>query len=173
MPDAPKKLHNIDGWYTDDPKEFRFYTRDAKTWSYWAQVRNDARSWKVWLLWLYGVAWPAAGLVKGSVPLVLMGALMMAFVLHVYVHMLRRVVRGYRNAVLLDGIVASFDTRHPLFRSMVAGELKQAVVAKQRVMALLPESAVKAYARIDGSMEVLVSHSPQADFSRVVAFKQP
>jgi hypothetical protein len=173
MGDAPRPLHYIDGWYTDDPEEFRQATQGAKSWSYWSQVRVDLRSWKVWLLWLSGLAWPVAGLVIRSLPLAALGVFMAAFVLHKYVHMLRRVVSGLRASVLVEGVVARFDTRHPLFRGHLAGELKQTAIAHERVMALLPAWVVQAHARPGGSMEVLVSHPPGADFSQVVGFRRP
>src|SRR5690242_8927444 len=47
--DEPKdlQLHVIDGWTTDDPAEFKFYTEAYRTWSLWNQLALDARSWKM------------------------------------------------------------------------------------------------------------------------------
>jgi hypothetical protein len=68
--DAPKPLRYIDGWYTDDPDEFRFYTRDVRRWSYRAQLAADARSWKPWAWWVMAVLPAGIGMVRESPPLI-------------------------------------------------------------------------------------------------------
>jgi len=164
-----KPLHYIDGWYTHDPDEFRFYTRDARRWSYPAQLATDARSWKAWAWWAMGALPAIAGAVRGSLPLVAVGLFWAVVVLQKYIHMLRTVVQGYQRSVLLDGIVPAFDGRHPLRRSLLSGELRhENQVVRERVMALLPEWAVKSHARPDGSLRVLVAHSPTAEYSPVI-----
>jgi hypothetical protein len=171
MGDAAKPLHCVDGWYTEDAEEFQFYMRDPKTWTYAAQLGNDVRSWKTWLLWLCGLAWPIAGAATRSPPLLAIGIFPFTAVVYVYVHMLRRVVRSHRASVLIEGVVERFDTPHPLLRSRVAGELKQDVVTDRKVWALLPARIVTAHARPSGSLQVLVSYSADADFNPVVAFR--
>lgn len=173
MGDAVKPLHCVNGWYTEDAEEFEFYMRDPETWTHLAQMSNDVRSWKVWVLWLFGLAGPIAGMVTRSLPLLAIGVLPFAAVVYVYAHMLRRVVRSHHASKLIEGVVEKFDTPHPLVRSRIAGKLKQDIVTDRQVWALLPSRIVTAHARPDGSMQVLVSYSADADFNPVVAFRLP
>lgn len=169
MTDASKPLRYIDGWYTDDADEFRFYTREARVWSYSAQLARDARSWKPWAWWAMAAVPATSSVVRGSLPLVAIGLFWALVVLWTYVHMLRTVVRGYQRSVLLDGVVAVFDLRHPLHRSLLAGELRhEDQTVGERVTAMLPEWVVKSHARPDGSLRVLVAHSPAAEYSPVI-----
>jgi hypothetical protein len=166
------RLRCVDGWYTDDADEFRFYMHDARQWSYRAQLVVDARSWKVWAWWVAAIAPATGGMIRGSLPLTIIGLIWAVAVLERYVHMLRTVVQGYRRSVLLDGVVAKFEHRHPLRRSFMAGQLRhedQSVL--ERVTALLPEWAAKAHAGPDGSLRVLVAHSPRAEYSPVIGIR--
>jgi hypothetical protein len=170
--DASKPLRYIDGWYTDDPDEFRFYTRVARRWSYRAQLATDARSWKAWAWWCMAFLPTGLGALRRSPSLTIGGLLWGTVVLQKYIHMLRTIVRGYQRSVLLDGVVPTFDRRHPLRRSLLAGELRHGDKAVQeRVVAILPEWAAKSHAGPDGSLRVLVAHSPSAEYSPVIGIR--
>lgn len=167
--DDSHPLRYIAGWYTADPDEFRFYTRDARGWSHRAQVAADARSWKAWAWWCMALLPAGLGALRGSQSLTIGGLIWGAVVLQRYIHMLRTVVRGYQRSVLLDGVVPAFDLRHPLRRSLLAGELRhEDLSVKERVVATLPDWAVKSHAVPDGSLRVLVAHSPMAEYSPVI-----
>jgi hypothetical protein len=87
-----------------------------------------------------------------------------------YVHMLRRVVRNYRETKLIEGTVR-FDSRHPLRGDLMAGDLVPRELQPRGVRAVLPEWAVKAHARPDGSLEVLVAHAQGQEYSPIVGIR--
>lgn len=169
MNDSPGPLRCIEGWHTDDADEFRFYTRDARQWSYRAQLATDARSWKPWAWWCLALLPAVLGALRGSPALLIGGLIWGAAALQKYVHMLRTIVRGHQRSVLLDGVVPACDGRHPLRRAFVAGALRHGDQAvHERVVAMLPEWAAKSHAGPDGSLRVLVAHSPGAEYSPVI-----
>lgn len=169
MAEGLRPLVRIDGWYTDDPGEYRFYTRDAPSFGYRQQLARDVRSWKPWAWWLLLCVAPV-------VAMGLTGLLMGAPAAAAYVHMIRRVVGGYRNLRLVEGVVEAFDRVHPLFRGYRVGALGAfpgQPALPEPVAAILPVWAVEAYAQPDGSLEVLVAHAPAAEYSEVIGIRNP
>lgn len=159
----------VDGWYTDDPDEFRFYTREASTFGYGRQVARDVRGLAPWCWWLLLCVAPVLFLGWWGLAIALPA-------LGAYLHMIRTIVSGYRRSVLVEGQVSRFDRTHPLFRGHRAGELRPAggrPLPPEPVTATLPAQAVEAFAQTDGSLEVLVSHVPDAMFSPVIGIRNP
>lgn len=172
MSDGQAALHCIDGWHTDNAEQFRFFTREVNGHTYAKQFLADVRGRWTWALWLVGLIPLGLAILSKRPWVIVLGGAFALSVLRVYLHMLRRVVRAYQQAVLVEGVVQRFDGRHPLKRSFLTGRLvlTRGVVIEPMTVAL-SEALVKAHARADGSMEVLVSHSPGAEVDEVVGFK--
>jgi hypothetical protein len=86
--------------------------------------------------------------------------------------MLHRVVGSYRRTVLLEGRI-TFDGRHPLLRSHLAGFLVPSQPHQEPVRAMLSEAVAKAHAAPDGSVEVLVAHAPGREYCFVIGTRPP
>jgi hypothetical protein len=170
---AAQELVTIEGWLTDDPEEFRMYSRPGVRWSFREQLSIDVRSWKPWAAWLVAVGAFVAAAVGGAdrpvagVPYLMLGVALSS----TYVRALFAVVRGRQRQRLLEATVR-FDSRHPLSSSLLTGVFTEAGgTAIGR--AFLPEWAAEKTRRADGCHYVLVAYDSAAEMNAIIGIRAP
>lgn len=158
------ELQLIDGWLTDDPREYAHFTQEKRTGSVGSLLQMDLRSPKMWAMWLAGGGALVIGLATSRNDLALVGAAVLSW----YLSLLWKMSRPTPHFRLVP-LTLRFAPAEPTSEMWVAEFLEPETNTHAR--AVCPAWAVERFKAPDGTLHVLVAFDRTAMSQPVIGIK--
>jgi hypothetical protein len=154
-----------EGWFAPDLKNHCFLMdySPPRPHAVFFALRQEARSWKIWAIWLAGTAGIALGLLPGA-RLVLVLSLT---VLLTWLFFFLKAVMPMRSGPMLTGVVETLE-RHPFGSGYSTATARQSNGRTFPVVLFMSESELL---EREGPIEVLFLHAPRSEYSPVFGIR--